>query len=76
MAKHKTIEEATRHYVLSSIRAFLEDKKNLNWVLGAIKSSGVRDQRLKEIFNRLQHYGNTERYYEVLSACQNQGWIS
>jgi len=71
----KTVEETTWRFARGAIRAFLEDKKNLNWVLGMIKSSGVRDQRLKEIFDRLQPYGNPERYKEVISACRNREWL-
>ncbi len=76
MVEIKTAEEANRRYALGSIRAFLDDKKTLNWVLGIIKSPGVRGQRLREVLNRLQDYRNTERYYEIFSVCRDRGWIS
>ena len=68
----KSIEEATRRFARGSIRAYLEGQKNLNWILGMIRSSGVRNQRLLEIFETFKGYGSTERYHAVLSACRDK----
>jgi hypothetical protein len=71
----KSPEEGMRRYALKSLMAFLDGEQTLNWIIGAIRESGVRDQRLAEIFERLDGYGDPERYQEALSACREQGWI-
>ena len=71
----KSMEEITRRYARGTLQAFLDGKKNLNWIVGVIRSSGMRGQRLSEIFERQKGYGNSERYREALSACHEQGWL-
>jgi hypothetical protein len=71
----KSVEITTRNYARGALRAFLEGKKNLNWAVGMIRSSGVRGQRLAKIFKNLENYGNPVRYYEALSACREQHWL-
>jgi hypothetical protein len=71
----KSPEEGTRRYALRSLMAFLDGEKNLNWIVGVIRESGIRGQRLAEVFERLEEYGDAERYQEALSACREQGWI-
>jgi len=56
-------------------KVMLEDKKNLNWAVGMVRSSGVRGPRLIEIFENLKNYGNPARYQEALAACREQGWL-
>ena len=71
----KSMDEIALRYARGSLRAFLEGKQNLNWIIGVIRSSGVRGQRLSEIFDGLKGYGNSDRYSKALSACQEQGWL-
>ncbi len=71
----KSMDEISRRYARGTLRAFLEGKQNLNWVLGVIRSSAVRGRRLSEIFDGNKGYGNSERYREALSACRDQGWL-
>ena len=71
----KSMDEVSRRYARGALRAFLEGKKNLNWVLGVIGSSRVRGRGLSEIFEGHKGYGNSERYRKVLSACRDQGWL-
>lgn len=68
----KSMEEITPRYARGALQAFLDGKKNLNWVLGMIRSSGVHGQRLSEIFEGEKGYGNSELYREALSACRDQ----
>lgn len=71
----KTTQQATRNYARGSLMAFLDDKKNLMWLLGVIRSSGVTGPRLQEVFTALKGYGNPMRYQEAHSACRAQGWL-
>jgi len=71
----KSMEEISRRYARGSLRAFLEGKKNLSWVLGVIESSEVRGRGLSEIFEGQKGYGNSERYRKAFSACRDQGWL-
>lgn len=71
----KSMDEISRRYACGSLRAFLEGKQNLNWIIGVIESSGVRGRGLSEIFEGQKGYGNSERYREAFSACRDQGWL-
>jgi hypothetical protein len=71
----KSVEDVTRNYARGALRAFLEGKKTLNWVVGMVRSSGVKGQRLTEVFDNLKDYGDPGRYYEARTACHEQGWL-
>lgn len=71
----KTAEIATRNYAWGAMRAFLEGHKDRNWLLGMIRSSGVRGARLVEVFQNLRGYGNGQRYQEAVLDCRLQGWL-
>lgn len=72
----KTMDEIARNYARGSLQAFLEGKKNLNWIIKVIESSGMHGLLLSEIFESLKGYGNFERYREALSACRDKGWLN
>jgi hypothetical protein len=55
--------------------AFLEGAKNLNWIVGTIRSSGLRGDRLAEVFDGLRHCGDQGRHAEAEAACRRQGWL-
>lgn len=71
----KSPEEAARRYAQNSLRAYLEGRKNLNWIMGVIRTSGVRGSRLVEAFERLRGYGDPVRYLQAKRACEDQGWM-
>lgn len=71
----KSMDEITRNNARGALLAFLDGKRNLNWIIGVIRSSGMRGQRLSEVFERQKRYGNSERHREALSACHEQGWL-
>lgn len=75
MVRTKSVEETTRRYAQNSLRAYLEGAKTLNWIIGVIGSSGVRGNRLVEVFDRLRGYGDQVRYLEAKRACEDQGWM-
>ncbi len=75
MVRVKSPEETTRRYAQNSLRAYLEGQKNLNWIIGVIRSSGVRGSRLVQVFERLRDYGDPVRYLEAKTACEDRGWM-
>ena len=77
MAKIMPMERIVMRYVRSSLEAFLDDKKHLNWIKGVIAKSGVLEYQgmLKEIFDGLRRYEDLPRYKEIQKECKKQGWI-
>lgn len=77
MVKIKSIEITTMRYVRGSLEAFLNGKKELNWIKGTIKNSGVLHHKgmLKEIFDGLRRYSGLPRYQSILKECQKEGWL-
>ncbi|OGE26009.1 hypothetical protein A3C26_01240 [Candidatus Daviesbacteria bacterium RIFCSPHIGHO2_02_FULL_39_12] len=77
MVKIKTIEITTMRYVRGSLEAFLDGKKELNWVKGTIKNSGILNYKgmLQEIFDGLRRYSKLTRYQSILKVCQKEGWL-
>jgi len=77
MVKIKPIEKIVMRQVRGSLEAFLDGKKNLNWIKGTIEKSGVLHYQdmLKEIFDGLRRYNTLRRYQEVLNECKKEGWI-
>jgi len=83
----KSLDTSARRYAKNSLRAYIEggkyakDKKpkNLNWLIGVIKSSGVKANTLIEIFNEMQNYPQNEeeksRLEIAFKECQNQKFL-
>jgi hypothetical protein len=71
------MEEVDRESVRGSLEAFLEGKKDLNWIKGVIGKSGVlqRKGELQGIFDELRVYENLRRYQEILEECKWEGWL-
>jgi len=78
MTRVKSKETYTRNYAKKSLRAFLEGGKysekpmTLNWITAVITSSGVRGDKLREVFNELRDYGDRERFISVLERCEKE----
>ncbi len=77
MVKIPPMEEIVRRKAKGSLQAFLEGKKNLNWVKSEILTSGVLKYKgvLQEIFDDLQDYEKLPRYHEILKECEGQKWL-
>ena len=58
-----------------ALTAFLGGEKTINWVVGSIRYSDVRDQELAKLFEKWEDYGNKARYQEAHTACREQGWM-
>ena len=71
----KSPEIAVRNYVRKSLMAFLEGEQSLNWIVGVIRSSGMRGFPLQQILNRYKQYGDPERFYFTVETCRENGWL-
>ena len=77
MVKIKPMEKIVMRQARGSLEAFLEGKKNLNWIKGSIAQSGVLNHKnmLQEIFDGLRRYSGLARYQSILKECQKEGWV-
>ena len=64
--------KASTNYVKKSMIAYLDGKKNLNWILGVIRSSGLRGEPLMRVFEELESYGRRDRWERALEACRKK----
>ncbi len=55
--------------------AYLNSKNSLKWILGVIRSSGVRRQLLLMVFEETASYGERRRWEEALEACKKRNYI-
>jgi hypothetical protein len=69
----KTVEQSVSNTIRGALIAFLENKKDINWLLGTIKSTDIRGDKLKEIFQSRDNYGDQQRYKEAFNKCQEEG---
>jgi len=62
--------------VEGSINAFLRGKKNQNWVIGEIRTSGIKKEALKKLFTEF-HKGNlgNVQLLELENECFNLKFI-
>jgi hypothetical protein len=68
-------EDKARSYTRGCLRAYIEGKKNLNWIVGIIRNSQLRGSALGQIFFELRQHGDAERYDAARTACQDHGWM-
>ena len=78
MVKIKPMEKIVMRQVRGSLEAFLDGKKELNWVKGTIEKSGILHYKgmLKDIFDGLRRYSGLTRYQSILKECQKEGWLN
>ncbi len=53
--------------------AYLDGKNSLKWILGVIRSSGVRGDLLMRVFKELESYGDRKLWEEALDAYKRKG---
>jgi len=51
----------------------LDGKNSLKWILGVIRSSGVRGDLLMHVFMELESYGDRKLWEEALDAYKRKG---
>lgn len=75
MAKIKGMKTIPQRYAKNSLEAFLRGSQGLAWIVGVIRSSGVRGQALGNLFRGLQGYGDPVRFRNAYQACRERGWL-
>jgi len=75
MVKIVSAEEITEPYTEGSLKTFLKGKGDINWIIGTIKGSGVRGEKLKKIFYKLKKDSDLRRYRQIYQKCKKQGWF-
>jgi hypothetical protein len=63
----KSTQEATRRYVKKSAMAFLEGEKDLKWITGVLRNSGLAKEPTIVILLPLRDYGDTSRREALFS---------
>jgi len=71
----KTEDEIKRNCVAGCVRAFLEGKKTINWVMSSIKGHRLPKSILAEILSSTQPDAGRARYKELLSVCREKGLL-
>jgi hypothetical protein len=72
--KMKSTQEATRRYVKKSAMAFLEGEKDLKWITGVLRHSGLAKEPTMAILLPLRDYGNPVRAQALFSWFESSNW--
>ena len=68
-------DEIKRRYVTGCIRAFLNGKKTINWVMAPIRGSRLPQGILEEILADAKSGADRARYHQLVSACRDRGLL-
>ena len=72
----KSAIDATKKYVLGSIDAYMREDKNLNWIIGVIRSSGLPKSELQKIFVSYRgNYASNSRFIELDNEVKRLDYI-
>ena len=72
----KSTEEISKRYVMGSMDCFMRGEKNLNWIVGIIRSSGLRKDVLKTLFSAYHEtYAGKSSFQELEKKCKELGYI-
>jgi len=71
----KSVDEIKRNYIAGCVRAFLEGKQTINWVMAFIRGHRLPKPILEDILTRAQPDADPARYEELLSVCRNKGLL-
>lgn len=62
--------------VLGSIACYMKGEKNLKWIEGIIRTSGLRKEVLKRIFAAYHEtYAGKPMFQELEKKCMEMGYI-
>lgn len=71
----KTADEIKRNHLAGCVRAFLNGKKTINWVMAFIRGHDLPKPTLEDMLARAKPDANPARYEELLSACRDAGLL-
>ncbi len=63
MLEIRSLDESARRYAEGSIKAYLEGKKNENWIKGILLASGQNLVEIRTMVHSLHGYGDHRRYH-------------
>ena len=69
------IDDIPRRIAYGWLKAYLEGKQNLKWVLFPLHDKDIQGQVLTGILEELKGYGDQQRWKEVYDECQLRGWL-
>ncbi len=70
-----TEDEIKQRHVAGCVRAFLEGKQNLNWVMAIVRGHRLPKSILGDILTKARPSVDHARYDELISACQEEGLL-
>lgn len=71
----KSVDEIKRNYIAGCVRAFLEGKQTINWVMALIRGHRFPKVILEAILTGAQPDADPTRYEELLSTCRDEGLL-
>ena len=71
----ETVGKFRRDHLTGCIRAFLEGKKTINWVMSFVIGHRLPRAVLQEILIGAKASADPARYEALLSACRKQGFL-
>jgi len=71
----KTLDEIKRNHLAGCVRAFLDGKQAINWVMSFVKGHRFPKPILEEILTSARPDADRARYNELLSACRDEGLL-
>ena len=66
MVKIKDAKTTSKNVVEGVIRAYIEGKGTLNWVINEIQGENLSKEELKEIFNKVYSYSKANHHFQEL----------
>lgn len=71
----KSVDEIERNHIAGCVRAFLEGKQTINWVMSFIRGHRLPKSILEAILASAQPNADPARYEELLSTCRDEGLL-
>jgi len=76
LVRVKSPEEIAKRIVMGSIFCYLRGEKNLNWVVGMIRSSGIRKNVFQNLFSAIREsYAEKPRFQELEKKSKELGYL-
>lgn len=76
MVKVRSEEESLKNWVQGSIKAYLNGKQNLNWIIGIIRSSRINKEALENWLIPFRENCPDELLLSQLEkACKEKGFL-
>lgn len=72
--KVKSVRETTERYVRNSTMAFLEGKKDINWVIAVLQHSGLPKQMTWDLLLPLRGCGDANRGNLLFNWLATASW--